>query len=57
MLPTNEDYEGAIVALHRLEDTYLLDPNDIRTGKLSEKHPSRPLTGIMKSKKSFIYAI
>ena len=45
ILPTIEDYEGVIVALHRLEDTYLLDPKDIRTGNLSRKHPSRPLNG------------
>ena len=45
MLPTNEDYKGAIKAIHRLEDTYLLSPSDIRSGKLSQKHPSRPLTG------------
>ena len=44
-LPTNEDYEGAIVALHRLEDTYALTPKDIRTGNMSKKHPSKPLTG------------
>ena len=44
-LPTEEDYEGAIVALHRLEDTYLLDPKDIKNGILSDKNPSRPLTG------------
>lgn len=44
-LPTEEDYEGAIVALHRLEDTYLLDPKDIKNGILSDKNPSRSLTG------------
>lgn len=44
-LPNNEDYEGVIKALNRLEDTYLLDPKDIRTGRLNTKHPSRPLNG------------
>lgn len=43
-IPTREDYEGAIVAIHRLEDTYNLDPSDIRNGKMSQKYPSRPLT-------------
>lgn len=43
-LPDKDDYEGAIVAIHRLQDTYLLDPIDIRTGNLSKNYPSRPLT-------------
>lgn len=43
-LPTSDDYYGVIKAIHRLEDTYQLDPTDIRTGNLSVKHPSRPLT-------------
>ena len=43
-IPTKEDYEGAIVAIHRLEDTYNLKPNDIRSGNLSRTYPSRPLT-------------
>jgi hypothetical protein len=53
ILPTIEDYEGVIVALHRLEDTYLLDPKDIRTGNLSRKHPSRPLNGRIYFKQNF----
>lgn len=44
-LPANEDYEGSIVAIHRLEDTYLLNPSEIRTGNISTKYKSRPLTG------------
>ena len=43
-LPTDEDYNGAILAIHRLEDTYLLEPKDVRSGKLSEHYPSRGLT-------------
>jgi hypothetical protein len=45
LLPDNEDYKGTIAAIHRLEDTYLLDPEKIRTGQLSEKYSSRPLNG------------
>jgi len=45
LLPDNEDYRGTIAAIHRLEDTYLLEPEKIRSGKLSEKYSSRPLTG------------
>jgi hypothetical protein len=44
VLPTNVDYKGAIVAIHRLEDTYLLSTSDIRNGNLSVKYHSRPLT-------------
>ncbi len=43
LLPTNDDYKGSIEAIHRLEDTYLLDPADIASGVLSQKHVSRPL--------------
>jgi hypothetical protein len=45
VLPTDEDYIGTIDGLLRLEDTYLLEPDQIRMGKLSDKYPSRPLTG------------
>ena len=44
-MPDDEDYRGAIVALNRLEDAYLLNPSDIRNGKLSTQYPSRKLTG------------
>lgn len=37
LMPTNEDYEGAISALHRLEDTFALKPSDLRLGKMSQK--------------------
>ena len=43
-LPNNDDYSGAIVAIHRLEDTYQLDPTNIRKGNLSKNFPSRSLT-------------
>lgn len=42
-LPDNEDYQGVIKAMHRLEDTYLLKPDEIRLGNLNTNHPSRPL--------------
>lgn len=29
---------GAILALHRLEDTYKVEPSSIRMGTLSKKH-------------------
>lgn len=38
LLPSNEDYEGAITALHRLEDTFALEPSDLRLGKMSQKY-------------------
>ncbi len=45
-LPTAEDYEGSIEAIHRLEDTYQINPRDMSDGKISEKYPlTRPLTG------------
>lgn len=44
-LPSLEDYNGAAVALHRLEDTYQIEPQNIRLGNLSSQFPSRPLTG------------
>jgi hypothetical protein len=45
-LPTAEDYEGSIEAIHRLEDTYQINPKDMSDGKISEKYPlTRPLTG------------
>ena len=43
ILPTNEDYEGAILGIHRLEETYLLNVTDIRNGNMSKHHHSRPL--------------
>jgi prolyl 4-hydroxylase len=46
ILPTNEDYEGAILGIHRLEDTYLLSVNDIRNGKMSKHYQSRPLNAL-----------
>jgi len=45
-LPTTEDYEGVIEAIHRLEDTYLIDPHYFSSGNISEQYPlTRPLTG------------
>lgn len=45
-LPTNADYRGAIMALHRLEDVYSLEPSDFRTGSLSTSFPSRNLNAL-----------
>ncbi len=44
-LPSPDDFEGAIRAIHRLEDTYLLDTREIRFGNLSANYSSRFLTG------------
>ena len=43
-LPTSDDYYGAVKAIHRLEDTYLLNATSIRLGNLNNHYPSRPLT-------------
>lgn len=45
ILPTGDDYTGAINALHRLEDTYLLSPPEIRSGNHSQNSLCRPLNG------------
>lgn len=42
-LPSEVDYNGALKALNRLVETYVLNPRDIRYGNLSQKHPSRNL--------------
>lgn len=55
VLPSSEDYSGAIQALHRLSDTYLLNPKEIRLGNLSQNYPSRPLNGILAVKKLTFY--
>lgn len=44
-MPTEEDYRGAITALIRLEDTYLLTPSDIRAGVFGKSKSMRPLNG------------
>jgi prolyl 4-hydroxylase len=44
LLPTDNDYTGAIKAIHRLDDTYLLNATSIRLGSLNARYPSRPLT-------------
>lgn len=43
--PTDEDLNGAAVALMRLQDTYLLDTHAIAQGQLQGKKYSRKLTG------------
>lgn len=43
LLATNEDYEGAAFAIHRLGDTYELKPSDLSKGNLSKNYPSREL--------------
>ncbi len=46
-LPTSNDYDGTIKAVHRLEDTYQLTTKDIRNGNLSETYPTlRRLTAL-----------
>jgi hypothetical protein len=44
-LPTYEDYSGSVTALHRLEDTYLLRPVDIRKGNIGLFKSIRELNG------------
>ena len=56
-MPNNEDYIGAVQAIHRLSDTYLIEPDDIRKGNISTNYPSRQLTGIFVRKYSFCYFI
>ncbi len=43
-LPTSDDYTGAVKAILRLEDTYMLNSTSIRLGDLNSQYPSRPLT-------------
>jgi hypothetical protein len=45
-LPTQKvDYVGSIAAIHRLQDTYLIDAKELSLGNMSHNYPSRPLTG------------
>jgi len=44
-LPTEVDYTGAIEALQRLQDTYLLNSTDIRKGIIGKYHSFRHLDG------------
>jgi len=43
--PSDEDLNGAAVALMRLQDTYKLDTHALAEGKLLGKKYSRQLTG------------
>ena len=42
--PSKEDYSGAITAIHRLQDTYQLQPSVIASGKLGSSS-AFPMTG------------
>ena len=44
-LPSEEDLNGAAVALMRLQDTYQLDTHALANGNLLGKKYSRQLTG------------
>lgn len=44
-LPTNEDLNGAITALQRLQETYQLKTSDLASGKLG-KAPSLNMNGM-----------
>lgn len=44
-LPSDEDLNGAAVALMRLQDTYKLDTHALAEGKMLGKKYSRQLTG------------
>lgn len=43
--PSDEDLNGAAVALMRLQDTYMLDTHALAEGELQGKKYSRQLTG------------
>lgn len=42
-----EDYKGALLALIRIQEAYLIDSRTIQQGLLSQKYPSRKLTGFI----------
>ncbi len=41
--PTDKDYNGALLAIIRLEDTYLVKPREFYYGNLSSMYPSKRL--------------
>lgn len=43
--PTDEDLNGAAIALMRLQDTYMLDTHSLAEGELQGKKYSRQLSG------------
>lgn len=43
-LSSKEDYEGAITALLRLQDTYQIQPSSFTEGKLTDAVPSPKMT-------------
>lgn len=45
LLPEEEDYNGAIDALNRIQDTYLLPTSEIRKGLIGEYQSVRSLNG------------
>jgi hypothetical protein len=43
-MPNDEDYFGVMKAIHRLAQTYLLEPKDLRFGNISQKYSAiRPV--------------
>ncbi len=44
-MPLEEDYNGVVTALNRLQDTYQLNIKDIIYGNISEIYKSKQLTG------------
>lgn len=52
-MPGEEDYRGAITALIRLEDTYLLKPRDVRKGVFGKSKAMRRLNGLFGDFKKF----
>ena len=51
--PSDEDLNGAAMALMRLQDTYMLDTHDLAEGELQGKKYSRQLTGKEQESESF----
>jgi hypothetical protein len=45
LMPLEEDYNGVVTALNRLQDTYQLNIKDIIYGNISEIYKSKQLTG------------
>ena len=44
-MPLEEDYDGVVTALNRLQDTYQLSLKDIINGNISQKYKSKNLNG------------
>ena len=45
LMPTEKDYKETAVALNRIEDTYVLSPEEITKGVFGKSHSIRHLNG------------